>query len=107
MSDGIDKLEFCTTDVIRGFALVYRGVKLDSQEADCPEAQAAIEKEISNMTDKTFDSYCNVREKYDVSRACPDALFVYAHLLIGVKHAEVTTSGERPIWKARLVAGGN
>ena len=107
IDDDVDKLEFCTAEAVRGFAMVYRGVKLDSHEAQCPEAEAAIEKEINNMTNKTFDSYDNVQEKHDVTRACPDALFVYSHLLLGVKHTEVTAGGQPPIWKARLVAGGN
>eukprot|EP00959_Pyramimonas_sp_CCMP1952_P229452 4797372-Pyramimonas_sp.AAC.1 len=71
--------------------MVPRGGKLDSHEAKCPEAEAAIEKDIHNMTNKTFDSYDNVQEKQDIMSAYPDALFVYSHLLLGVKHAEVTT----------------
>ena len=92
---------------IKIFAMVYRGVKLDSEEAKCVEAQAAIDKELNNMIGKTFADFSQAKEKREIADTCPESLFVYSHLLLGVKDSEVMANSERPSWKARLVAGGN
>ena len=97
-------IDLCPGDAVRGFALVYQGVKLNSHEASCDEAKASIKKELDNIVGNTFDYSHTVRGKCDVANEVSDALFVYSHLLTGVKNAESSQTGAQ-VWKARLVAG--
>ena len=91
-------------ECIRLFFNVYKAVPLKSDQAKSPGALKAIAKEIQNMeSNSVFASYTAALEMSDLRASNPEALVVFAHLLLGLKGIEI---GEA-IWKARLVAGGN
>ena len=92
-------------EAIRGFALVYQAVPLNSTAAKTQGAIDAINTEIANMEKQhVYDDYSTAVNLADLRRDNPEALVVFAHLLLGMKNSE--TAGDQK-WKARLVAGGN
>jgi len=105
----------CAGEAIRGFCMVYKSVSLKSESAHSVEAQAAIAKEVRTMLDlRVWDDYSTAIELWELHALHPDALVVYAHLLLGCKNVEGSDAVEGdPLqsfllkWKARLVAGGN
>jgi len=100
----IECAKSCFKESARLFFSVYKAVPLKSDEAQSPAAKAAINKEIKNMEQNSvFAGYDTATELSTLRSIDPDALVVFAHLLLGLKGVEI---GD-PIWKARLVAGGN
>ena len=105
----------CAEEAIRSFCMVYKSVSLKSESAHSVEAQAAIAKEVKTMLDlRVWDDYSTAIELWELHALHPDALVVYAHLLLGCKNVEGSDAVETdPLqsfllkWKARLVAGGN
>ena len=87
------------------YAMVYRPVRMASQEAKTPGAIAAIEKEFITMQNEgVFAPFAEVQEMTVVQSNQQDANFVRGHLLLGRKDSELQIEGK---WKARFVAGGN
>ena len=84
---------------------VTKSLSPRSQEAQRPEAQAAIAQELANMTDTHPVWKSDEAMPLHVAREqYPDAKFVWLHLLLGVKNSE--DPGVQK-FKARIVALGD
>lgn len=80
--------------------LVRRLVDQNSQEAQCPEAKAAVEKDLKGLREKAVWNEGKVREFEDVQRdsSIKDALFGRIVGILGVTHAEMAAKDQK--WKA-------
>eukprot|EP00959_Pyramimonas_sp_CCMP1952_P050259 1050233-Pyramimonas_sp.AAC.1 len=66
--------------------MVYKAVPFKSASAQTPGAQAAIRKELATMEElKVWDPCDTIMELWQFRSLRPDALVVYAHLLLGCK----------------------
>ena len=100
---GLDEL---ATEIMAR-ALVTRSISLQSAEARTPEARAAVDKELNNLTSLMgVWSWDDTLERDLAKTMYPDAVFVRLHLLLGQKFAE-TNADASSHYKARCVALGN
>lgn len=88
--------------------MVMRFVRINSEEAQSSVgAQRAIEREVENYNDVL--DYENAMGHVEVVALHPDAEFVEAHGILGIKKAEeeMVAGGSEGDWKFRIVAVGN
>jgi hypothetical protein len=106
LQDSGSAFELTPRDAVVPLALVTRVVPAASHEAlASPEAQAAVEKEWnSNIVGRRAWAHDAPLEYQEAKRQHPEAVFLRAHLILGIKHAE--KSPEEQAWKARVVVNG-
>ena len=90
-------------DALMGF--VTRLVPLGSPEAQTPEAQAAIRKEMANMLSKGVFDPTKVEDWSVVRGNEPEAVVGKAKMILGIKNSELQP--EEWVHKGRLVYMGN
>ena len=84
---------------------VTKSISPKCQEAQRPEAKAAIAKEVANMTETHgVWRWEEAMPLHEAREQFPDAKFVWVHLLLGVKNYEDPGAQQ---FKARIVALGD